>query len=80
MMVGVIFEIGENKWSGIYMTIAHINYTVSYFHLSKVFAKKGGQIMSGEPVAYIGNTDRPIWEYLHLGGKYKGKAVNLNIL
>lgn len=80
MMSGVVSKVGEDKRSGIYMTIAHGDYTVSYCHLSKVFVRKGSLVMPGEPVACTGNTGRSTGEHLHFGVRYKGKAVNPNIL
>lgn len=80
MLEGEVIKVGYDKRSGIYVTIRHGNYTVSYCHLSKVLVRKMAVVKPGEVVAITGNTGRSTGPHLHLSTRYKGKFINPNIL
>ncbi|NDV84628.1 M23 family metallopeptidase [Bacteroides sp. 51] len=80
IMDGEVIKVGHDKRSGIYATIRHGHYTVSYCHLSEVLVQKNAVVKPGEVVAITGNTGRSTGEHLHLSVKYKGKYLNPNIL
>jgi len=81
MMEGEVIKVGYDSRSGIYVTIRHGNYTVSYCHLSKALVRKNAVVKPGEVVAITGNTGtRTTGEHLHLSARYKGKYINPNIL
>jgi len=80
MMEGEVIRVGYDKRSGVYVTIRHGNYTVSYCHLSKVLVRKMAVVKPGEVVAITGNTGKSTGEHLHLAVKYKGEFTNPNIL
>lgn len=80
MMEGEVIKVGHDKHSGVYVTLRHGDYTVSYCHLSKVLVKKNAIVKPGEVVAITGNTGRSTGEHLHLSVRYKDKYINPNIL
>lgn len=80
MMEGEVTKVGYDSRSGVYVTILHGNYTVSYCHLSKALVRKNTIVKPGDVVAITGNTGRSTGEHLHLSARYKGKYINPNIL
>jgi len=80
MMEGEVTKVGYDSRSGSYVTIRHGDYTVSYFHLSKVLVRKNAVVKPGEVIAITGNTGRSTGPHLHLSTKYKDKYINPNIL
>lgn len=80
MMEGIVVKVGQDKTSGKYVTLRHGNYTVSYCHLSRVFAIKGATIRPRDVVGITGSTGRSTGEHLHITCKLDGKSVNPSIL
>ena len=80
MMEGIVVKEGQDKTSGKYVTLRHGNYTVSYCHLSRVFAIKGATIRPRDVVGITGSTGRSTGEHLHITCKLDGKSVNPSIL
>lgn len=79
MMQGKVIAVGQDKVSGKYVTLQHGNFTVSYCHLSRVFASKGQSVKAGEVVGITGNTGRSTGEHLHITIRQKGKYINPKI-
>lgn len=80
MMDGVVVKVGQDKTSGKYVVLQHGDYLISYCHLSKVFAVKGGVVRPRDVVGITGSTGRSTGEHLHITCKLNGKSVNPTIL
>ena len=76
MFDGTVENIGSDSRSGNYVILRHGEYTVSYCHLSKVTARKGEELIAGDPVGYRGNTGRSTGPHLHITCKYKGNVTD----
>lgn len=79
MMQGRVIAVGQDKVSGKYVTLRHGGFTVSYCHLSRVFASKGQIVKAGDVVGITGNTGRSTGEHLHITIRQKGKYINPKI-
>lgn len=80
MMEGVVVKVGQDKTSGKYVTLRHGSYTVSYCHLSRIFAVKGAAVRPRDVVGITGSTGRSTGEHLHISCKLDGKSVDPSIL
>lgn len=80
MMEGVIVKVGQDKTSGKYVALRHGNYTVSYCHLSRVFAVNGAVIRPRDVVGITGSTGRSTGEHLHITCKLDGKSIDPSII
>lgn len=80
MMYGEVIKVGRDKRSGLYVTLRHGNFTISYCHLSKVTVNKGTYVRPGTIIALTGNSGRSTGEHLHLTLKKDGKTINPAIL
>ena len=80
ILPGQIVKVGQDKRSGIYVTLKYSDYTVSYCHLSQPMVKKGEWVSPGDVVAITGNTGRSTGPHLHLTTKFKGKAIDPTFL
>lgn len=76
MMEGVVVKVGQDKTSGKYVTLRHGSYSVSYCHLSRIFAVKGAVVRPGDAVGITGSTGRSTGEHLHITCKLDGKSVD----
>jgi len=56
MMFGRVEKVGRDGRSGIYVTLRHADYLVSYCHLSQAQVRKGDIVLAGQPVGVSGNT------------------------
>ena len=77
MMHGEVIKVGRNKRSGLYVTLRHGDFTVSYCHLSQALVTEGYHIRPGTIIALTGRSTGP---HLHLTLKKDGKYINLAIL
>ena len=80
MMQGEVVKVGRNKRSGLYVTLRHGDFTVSYFHLSQALVTEGYHIRPGTIIAQTGNSGRSTGPHLHLTLKKDGKYINHAIL
>lgn len=80
MMYGEVINVGKDKYSGLYVTLRHGNFTVSYCHLSQVIVTKGTHVRPGTIIAITGNSGRSTGPHLHLTLKKDGKNINPAIL
>lgn len=80
MMYGEVVRIGRDDRSGLYATLRHGDFTVSYCHLSKIAVAKGEHVCPGTMIAVTGNSGRSTGPHLHLTLKKDGKTVNPAIL
>ncbi len=76
MLPGQVIKVGEDKRSGIYVTLRHGDFTVSYCHLSAVTVRKGDCVLAGSTVACSGNTGRSTGPHTHLTCKLRGKYID----
>ena len=80
MMHGEVIKVGRNKRSGLYVTLRHGDFTVSYCHLSQARVTEGYYIRPGTIIALTGNSGRSTGPHLHLTLKKDGKYINPTIL
>ncbi len=80
MMHGEVIKVGRNKRSGLYVTLRHGDFTVSYCHLSQALVTEGYHIRPGTIIALTGNSGRSSGPHLHLTLKKDGKNINPAIL
>ena len=80
MMDGIVEKVGYDNRSGNYVTLRHVNYHVSYCHLSSVIVDKGERVFSGTIIGITGNSGRSTCSHLHLTCKKDGKSINPAIL
>lgn len=80
MMYGEVIRVDKDKRSGLYVTLRHGNFTISYCHLSKVTVNKGTYVRPGTIIALTGNSGRSTGPHLHLTLKKDGKTINPAIL
>ena len=80
MMDGIVEKVGYDNRSGNYVTLRHVNYHVSYCHLSSVIVDKGERVFSGTIIGITGNSGRSTCSHLHLTCKKDGKSINPTIL
>lgn len=80
MMPGQVVKVGQDKRSGIFVTLKYGDYTVSYCHLSQPLVKKGEWVSPGDVVAITGNTGCSTGPHLHLTTKFKNKVIDPTFL
>lgn len=80
MMYGEVINVDRDKRSGLYVTLRHGDFTISYCHLSRVAVTKGTHVRPGTIIALTGNTGRSTAPHLHLTLKKDGKNINPVIL
>ena len=80
MMHGEVIKVGRDKRSGLYVTIRHGDFTVSYCHLSQTLVTQGAHVRPGTIIALTGNSGRSTGPHLHLTLKKDGKKINPAIL
>lgn len=80
MMYGEVIRVGKDKRSGLFVTLRHGDFTISYCHLSKVAVTKGIHVCPGTILALTGNTGKSTGAHLHLTLKKDGKNINPAIL
>ena len=80
MMHGEVIKVGKDKRSGLYVTLRHGDFTVSYCHLSQTLVAKGTNVRPGTIIALTGNSGRSTSPHLHLTLKKDGKNINPAIL
>lgn len=80
MMEGIVVKVGQDKTSGKYVTLRHGSYTVSYCHLSRIFAVKGAAVRPRDVVGITGSTGRSTGQHLHISCKLDGNSVDPSIL
>ena len=80
MLDGTVEKTGYDSRSGNFVTLRHGDFRISYCHLSQILATKGQFVLTGYPVGITGSTGRATAEHLHVVAKYKGKAINPQLL
>ena len=80
MMHGEVIKVGRGKRSGLYVTLRHGDFTVSYCYLSQALVTEGYHIRPGTIIAQTGNSGCSTGPHLHLTLKKDGKYINPAIL
>ena len=75
MMYGEVIKVGRDKCSGLYVTLRHGDFTVSYCHLSQPLVTQGAHVRPGTIIALTGNSGRSTGPHLHLTLKKDGKTI-----
>lgn len=71
---GVVKAVGRDKGRGIFVSLTHGDYTVTYCHLSRSAVKPQQTVNAGDVVGYVGTTGRSTGPHLHLS-LHKGAEV-----
>ena len=77
---GAVIQAGRDTRSGLYVTLRHGDFTVSYCHLSQALVTQGSHVRPGTIIALTGNSGRSTGPHLHLTLKKDGKNINPAIL
>ena len=77
IMHGEVIKVGRNKRSGLYVTLRHGDFTVSYCHLSQALVTEGYHIRPGTIIALTGNSGRSTGPHLHLTLKRMASTSSL---
>ena len=80
MLDGLVVAVSRDKRSGLYITIRHGEFLVSYCHLSRVNVSKGETVVAGQPLAVTGNSGRSTAPHLHITCRFRGSYVDPAIL
>jgi murein DD-endopeptidase len=81
MIHGTVVRVGYERKGGNFLTIQHGNYSVTYCHLLQVLVRNGASVKPGDVVAVSGASGtRCTGPHVHIGVKYKGKAINPKIM
>lgn len=82
MTYGEVITVAKDKRSGLYVTLRHGDFTVSYCHLSKVVVPEGFHVRPGTIIAITGNSGRSTGPHLHitLRNRKDGKVINPSVL
>ena len=76
---GFVSALGISKKATRYICIQHSKtYSTKYLHLSKIFVRKGEQVIAGQVIALIGNTGWSTGTHLHY--EIRKNAIPLNPL
>ena len=74
---GFVSELGTSKKSARYIRIQHNKvYSTKYLHLSKIFVRKGEQLIAGQVIALMGNTGWSTGTHLHYEITRNGIPIN----
>lgn len=76
MTYGEVINVGKDKCSGLYVTLHHGDFTVSYCHLSQARVSKGVHVSPGTIIAITGNSGRSTRPHLHITVKHKDRSIN----
>lgn len=80
IMYGEVIRVGKDKRSGLYVTLRHGDFTISYCHLSKIAVVKGIFVRPGDIVGITGNSGRSTGPHLHLTVRIGRRHINPGIL
>jgi murein DD-endopeptidase MepM/ murein hydrolase activator NlpD len=70
---GTVLETGNDQVYGNFLIIDHSGgYESVYAHLSKVSARKGQAVLSGDPVGAVGTTGETTGAHLHFEIHFNG--------
>lgn len=73
-------KVGVAKWNfgyGRYIQINHaFNFTSTYAHLSKLFIKRGENVVKGQAIGMIGSSGMVTGQHLHYEISYDGEAID----
>jgi len=76
MFDGKVLKVGSDSRSGVFVTLQHGDYTVSYCHLSKVNVRDGDWLLAGDVVGQTGNSGRSTGAHLHITCRNKGQITD----
>lgn len=76
MMGGMVTAVSQDSRSGLYITVRHGEFLVSYCHLSQVKVGKGDSVVAGQPLAVTGNSGRSTAPHLHITCKFRGSYTD----
>ncbi len=78
---GVVTQSGPYFGYGNYIVIRHAyGFSTCYSHQSRNFVKKGDKVKAGQVIGLTGQTGRATTPHLHFEVRFKGRAINPNLL
>lgn len=76
---GEVTALGYSKINGNYLKVTHADgYVTMYAHCSKIYAKEGQQVKTGEVIAAVGMTGNTTGNHLHFQVYRNEKLLNPN--
>ena len=80
MFPGTVIKVGQDSWSGKFVTVRTGDYTISYCHLSQQLVTENEFVNAGTNIAISGNSGASTGPHLHLTTKKDGQVFNPTIL
>lgn len=78
---GVVTQSGPYFGYGNYIVIRHAyGFSTCYSHQSRNYVRKGQKVKAGQVIGLTGQTGRATTPHLHFEVRFKGRAINPNIL
>jgi murein DD-endopeptidase MepM/ murein hydrolase activator NlpD len=76
ILPGTVERIGYDPFLGLYIKLAHPNFTTIYGHLSQVFVFQADSVCAGNAIGLSGHSGRTTGEHLHFAVQYHGRYIN----
>ena len=76
VLPGTVQRIAYDPFLGLYIKLAHQDFTTTYGHLSQIFVFREDSVKAGTPIGLSGLTGRTTGEHLHFAVQYHGHYIN----
>lgn len=74
---GIVLKVNEESENGKIIEIKHEDgFQTNYYHLNKIFVKKGAKVNMGDIIGEVGNTGVSVAPHLHFEMLKDGKHIN----
>ena len=74
---GIVFEAGDNRGDGRFVTLEHNNgFRTTFCHFKKILVKKGERVDRGQTIGLLGNSGRSTGPHVHYEITYENTPVN----
>jgi murein DD-endopeptidase MepM/ murein hydrolase activator NlpD len=76
VLPGTVERIAYDPFLGLYIKLAHRDFTTIYGHLSQVLVYQADSVNAGRAIGLSGLTGRTTGEHLHFAVQYHGQYIN----
>ena len=73
---GTVERTAYDPFLGLYIKLAHSDFTTIYGHLSRIFVLQCDSVKAGDAIGLSGSTGRTTGEHLHFAVQYHGRYIN----